>query len=141
QMKALGSMASTLARVRPCWSRGAEPPPSARLQGRRSPRAGAIALCISLGAEETPMGDAGPELLPTPRWVRALFGGQVVASSRRALLHRPPRGRLVYWFPRDDVRVELLQEAGAGSADPRLGTGMRFTVTAGERQAVAAALS
>ena len=42
----------------------------------------------------------GPELLPTPRWVRAVYSGQVVASSKRALLLRGKGGRLSYFFPR-----------------------------------------
>ncbi|MBB4660664.1 DUF427 domain-containing protein [Conexibacter arvalis] len=47
---------------------------------------------------------------PSPRWVRALRGGETVIDSRRAkLLHR--HGALArYFVPRDDVRWERLAD-------------------------------
>lgn len=52
-----------------------------------------------------------PIVEPTPRWVRARFGGEIVADSRRALLlieYGP--GRLpTYHFPQADVRMDALE--------------------------------
>src|SRR2546429_436534 len=45
---------------------------------------------------------------PSPRHVRAVFGGTVVADSTRVLLLRESRHVGVYYFPMDDVRIELL---------------------------------
>jgi uncharacterized protein (DUF427 family) len=45
---------------------------------------------------------------PTPRWIRAYFGGVAVADSKRALLAFEPKRLPVYWFPTEDVRMELL---------------------------------
>jgi uncharacterized protein (DUF427 family) len=63
---------------------------------------------------------------PTGRWVRAFFGGRPIADSKRVLLVFEP-GRLpVYYFPMQDVRMELLRPSdystgavGAASAVTR----------------------
>jgi uncharacterized protein (DUF427 family) len=65
--------------------------------------------------------DSGLHVEVSPRWVRAFFGGQPVAASRRALLVFEPRRLPVYYFPFADVRMDLLREtdfssgAGGGS--------------------------
>jgi uncharacterized protein (DUF427 family) len=46
---------------------------------------------------------------PSPRWVRAFFGGHPIADSKRVLLVFEPRRLPVYYFPRQDVRMDLLQ--------------------------------
>jgi uncharacterized protein (DUF427 family) len=47
---------------------------------------------------------------PSPRWIRAMLGGETVVDSRRAkMLHQ--HGRLArYFVPRDDVRWERLDD-------------------------------
>jgi uncharacterized protein (DUF427 family) len=45
---------------------------------------------------------------PSPRRVRAVFAGTVVADSTRVLLLRERRHVGVYYFPMDDVRMDLL---------------------------------
>lgn len=63
---------------------------------------------------------------PTARWVRAFFGRRPIADSKRVLLVFEP-GRLpVYYFPMQDVRMELLRlsdysagAVGSGSAVTR----------------------
>lgn len=52
------------------------------------------------------------ELEPTPKWVRAVAGGRVVADSRRARIVRPPRSPpRTYAFPPEDVDDALPAEA------------------------------
>jgi uncharacterized protein (DUF427 family) len=46
---------------------------------------------------------------PSPRWVRAYFGGRPIADSRHVLLVFEPRRLPVYYFPLVDVRMELLR--------------------------------
>ena len=56
------------------------------------------------------------ELVPSPKWVLVVFGGQVVADSKRALLVRE-RGRTpVYYFPMEDVREGALEPTGRTAA-------------------------
>lgn len=50
---------------------------------------------------------------PTPRWIRVELDGEFLADSKQALLVWEGGGpRLHYYFPRKDVRVDLLIEAG-----------------------------
>jgi len=45
---------------------------------------------------------------PVQRRVRALFAGTTVADSARAMLMREDGHAPVYYFPREDVRLDLL---------------------------------
>src|SRR5215210_1132860 len=58
-----------------------------------------------------------PLVEPTPRWIRVRLGGELVADSRRALLHvqygpsELPRSFLpTYFVPREDVRPGVLTD-------------------------------
>lgn len=74
---------------------------------------------------------------PSPRWVRTYFNGVAVADSRNVLLVYEPKRLPVYWFPKADVRMDLLRPSPhAGSAHSRA---VRFDVVVGERQAEKAA--
>jgi len=53
---------------------------------------------------------------PSPRWVRAFAGGQAIADSKRVLLVFEPRRLPVYYFPRQDVRMDLLQPTAYAAA-------------------------
>jgi uncharacterized protein (DUF427 family) len=77
-------------------------------------------------------------VVPSPRWVRVKFGGVVVADSKRALLLRQyGPGRLpTYYFPQDDVRLDLLRPA---APDQTTGATSRWSVVVGDRVAKAAA--
>jgi uncharacterized protein (DUF427 family) len=89
---------------------------------------------VSAGA-----GSPGHELEPSPRWVRVRFGGQTVADSKRVLLLREPGCLPVYYFPRADVRDELLVPAHDGPACPDRGAAVCWTVRVGNRTAEHAA--
>jgi uncharacterized protein (DUF427 family) len=56
---------------------------------------------------------------PSPRWVRAFFQGRPIADSKRVLLVFEPRRLPVYYFPRQDVRMDLLRPStySAGSGE------------------------
>ncbi len=50
---------------------------------------------------------------PTPRWIRAKFGGKIIADSKRALLVWEGGGpRIHYYFPQQDVCMDYLHETG-----------------------------
>ena len=48
------------------------------------------------------------ELMPSPKWVRVVFGGKVIANSKRVQLVRESGRVPVYSFPIEDVRTDLL---------------------------------
>lgn len=79
------------------------------------------------------------QVLPTPKRVRVVFAGIVVADSRDVLLQRG-QGRLpVYYFPRKDVKPEFLQSSGDGTTDALGGRTEHFALVADERRVEAAA--
>lgn len=49
---------------------------------------------------------------PSPRWVRTVLSGTTVADSKRVELLWEPGRLAVYCFPRDDVRMDLLERSG-----------------------------
>jgi uncharacterized protein (DUF427 family) len=53
---------------------------------------------------------------PSPRWVRAFFGGQPIANSKHVLLVFEPRRLPVYYFPTSDVRMDLLRPTDFSSS-------------------------
>ena len=75
----------------------------------------------------------------SPRWVRAYFGGQAVADSKRALLVFEPKRLPVYWFSTRDVRMDLLSPARSSGGAPA--GSVRWRLQVGERVAEYAAWS
>lgn len=116
----------------------------------RAERFGRLSLTIG----DAPFGErpgtfnftrTGPErvlyLEDTPRWVRCVFAGETVASSKRAkLLHET--GHLpVYYFPRIDVRVDLLDPTERRTHCPLKGDASYWSIRVGDRVATDAAWS
>lgn len=54
-----------------------------------------------------------PNWVPVAKWVRNRFGNEYVANSKRVMLRR--NFPLVYYFPKDDVNMDLLEKAGQSS--------------------------
>jgi uncharacterized protein (DUF427 family) len=77
----------------------------------------------------------------SPKWIRARFGGETIADSRRPrILHE--HGRLpVFYFRPEDVRTDLLEESGRTERDPVKGEQRFYTLSAGGRSAEDAAWS
>ena len=71
----------------------------------------------------------------SPRRVRVILGGETVADSRRAkLLHET--GHLpVYYFPRDDVRMDLFEETDHSTHCPFKGDASYWSVKVGDKVA------
>ena len=49
-------------------------------------------------------------LEPTPKRIRVTFGGETIADSKRAVLMYETRHQPIYYFPMDDVRMDLMEE-------------------------------
>ena len=72
---------------------------------------------------------------PSPRRVRAVFGGAVVADSTSVVLLRE-RGMVpVYYFPADDVRTDLLERSERRTHCPYKGDASYWSLRLGDRTA------
>jgi uncharacterized protein (DUF427 family) len=74
-------------------------------------------------------------LEPSPRRVRVMFNGETIAdSSAVQMLHED--GHLpMYYFPIDDVRMDLLQKTDHATHCPYKGDASYWTVRVGDREA------
>ena len=75
---------------------------------------------------------------PSPKWVRVMFGGEFIADSKRVHLLRPA-GPPYYYFPEEDVRMDLLQRTKHTEHSPGLGDASYLTVRVKDRIAENAA--
>lgn len=71
--------------------------------------------------------------------VRTFLGGEVVGDSVAPWLVWEVPYYPAYYFPIDDVRMELLTETGTSSRSPARGTATHFDVKAGTSEAAGAA--
>jgi uncharacterized protein (DUF427 family) len=71
----------------------------------------------------------------SPRRIRARFGGETIVDSRHVkLLHE--QGHLpIYYFPAEDVRMDLLEATGHSSRCPFKGQARYWSVRVGDRVA------
>jgi len=93
-----------------------------------------------------PAGAAGAEdhwivVEPTPRWLRVMFGGETIADSKRAVLFRESGLLPIYYFPREDVRTDLLMPSSYTSRDPYKGEAGHWTIKVADAVAEHAAWS
>jgi uncharacterized protein (DUF427 family) len=78
---------------------------------------------------------------PCAKRVRAVFGGETIACSTRVMLMRETRYMPVYYFPRVDVRMDLLTRTDHSSFCPFKGDASYWTIDAGSQTAENAAWS
>ena len=72
-------------------------------------------------------------LEPSPRRVRAVFNGETVADSTRVKLMRESRHTPVYYFPLDDVRMDLMSRTGHATHCPYKGDASYWSLRVGGR--------
>ena len=72
-------------------------------------------------------------LEPSPRRVRVVFNGETVADSTNAHLLFETRHLPVYYFPRADVRTDLMAPTDHHSFCPYKGTASYWTIRVGDR--------
>ena len=63
-----------------------------------------------------------------PKRVRAIFGNEVVADSIRVLTLLEQGHLPIYYFPKDDVRLDLLSGTGHSSHCPHKGDARYWTI-------------
>ena len=69
---------------------------------------------------------------PCAKWVRVMHNGEFIADSRRALLLFETRHTPVYYFPREDVRMELMSPTDLVTQCPYKGDAEYFTLGVGD---------
>ena len=72
--------------------------------------------------------------------IRAYLGGELVADTTRPFLVWEKPQYPAYYFPFDDVRTDLLSPDGAIVPSPSRGDGESFTIRAGGKESLGAAL-
>ena len=81
------------------------------------------------------------EFEPSPRWVRVYFNGELVAGSRNMMLLRD-RDRLpVYFFPKEDVRIDYLAPGDPTTDSSPMGEPVNWHVRVADKVADNAAYS
>jgi adenylate cyclase len=78
---------------------------------------------------------------PAPRRMRVEFNGAWIADSRRAIVLHETRQPPAYYFPREDVRTELLEKTDQLTHCPFRGNATYWTIRAGGAVAENAAWS
>ena len=72
---------------------------------------------------------------PSPRRVRVKFDGETIADSTNAHLLFETRHLPVYYFPRSDVRFDLMTETDHHTFCPYKGTASYWTIAVGDKVA------
>jgi class 3 adenylate cyclase/uncharacterized protein (DUF427 family) len=70
---------------------------------------------------------------PCPKRVRVVFAGETIADSTDALVFRETRLPQVYYFPRKDVRMDLLQRTEHRTHCPFKGNASYWSIAAGNQ--------
>ncbi len=71
----------------------------------------------------------------SPRRVRAIFAGETVVDSKRVLLLREAKRIPVYYFPKEDVRADLMEATGQSARHPHKGDASFWMVKVGDQSA------
>ncbi len=82
-------------------------------------------------------GDSGHwvHVSQSPRHVRVFFGGEVIASSKRAKLVREAEVLPAYYFPKEDVRTDLLVAGAHKTICPVKGEASYWSIKANGKDA------
>lgn len=81
------------------------------------------------------------EIEESPRRVRVVFGGETIADSKHVMLLREAKCLPVYYFPEEDVRMDLMVATEHSTHCPYKGDASLWTVRVGEKVAESSAWS
>lgn len=73
--------------------------------------------------------------------IQVVFNGEIIASSDRALLMAESRHSPVFYFPRDAVKMSLLEKTDLTSTCPFKGAASYWTIKVSDREAISAVWS
>ena len=86
----------------------------------------------SIGEKINPDHKVGVE--PANAHLRVEFGGEAIANSGRALVLHKDNYEPVYYFPQDDVRMNLLTPTDHSTHCPYKGDASYWTINAGGKE-------
>jgi uncharacterized protein (DUF427 family) len=69
---------------------------------------------------------------PSPKWIRVVVGGETIADSRRVVLLSESGVQPTYYFPPDDVRLDLLEPSDRHTTCPKKGEASYHTIRVGD---------
>ena len=87
------------------------------------------------------MAEQHSQFIPSPRRVRVFFSKEVIADSKAMMLLREPGRIPVYYFPKADVRTNLLQPGDRKTEGDQRGEARFWHVRVGEHRAENAAFT
>jgi uncharacterized protein (DUF427 family) len=73
---------------------------------------------------------------PAKQRLRATFNGEIIADTRDALAMKEGSYPIVYYFPRNDVRMERLERTSHSTHCPFKGDASYFSIKGGPDNAV-----
>ena len=74
-------------------------------------------------------------ITPSSEHVRVMLNGRAVADTRRALVLQEAAYKPVFYIPREDARMALLEKTAHGTHCPYKGDASYYTIKAGDRVA------
>ena len=77
----------------------------------------------------------GIEFIESPRRVRVTFAGETIVDTTHAMLMREPKHTPVYYFPRDDVRMDLMTPTDNHTHCPWKGHCSYYSIGVGDKVA------
>ena len=75
------------------------------------------------------------DFIPSPRRVRVMLGGETIADSTHVMMARETGHTPVYYFPPDDVRMDLMTPTDHHTHCPYKGDASYWTIRAGGKEA------
>jgi uncharacterized protein (DUF427 family) len=81
----------------------------------------------------TRLEERGVEIEPSPRWVRVIFNGETIADSKRVRILREVGLVPTYYFPQEDVRMDLMTPTERHTQCGYKGQASYWTLKVGER--------
>ena len=69
----------------------------------------------------------------SPKWIRGVLNGVVVADSKRVLILWEKGHTPAYYFPEEDVRMDLMRATDHTTHCPRKGDASYYTMSAGDK--------
>jgi uncharacterized protein (DUF427 family) len=74
------------------------------------------------------------ELIKSDKPVRVIFNGDVLADSRRTIIVEESGYRPVYYFPREDARMNYMQRTDHHTYCPFKGEASYYTLAVGDKK-------
>jgi uncharacterized protein (DUF427 family) len=82
---------------------------------------------------ETPSPGMAMYIEPTEKWIRVTVGGETIADTRHALMVSESGHQPVYYFPREDVRADVLEPSDRHTRCPKKGEASYHSIRAGDQ--------